>query len=744
MPTIKDIAQEAGVSHGTVSNVLNGRGNVSVEKIRLVRETALRLGYKVNTSAQELRQGNTRTVALLVPSIVSEWCAELYTVLQQELSMSGYCIQLYSTHGLEVTEKEALTQALAARVCAVITDSCLADAAFYYKNEADGLPVFFLQQGEIDCPMSCCVSFEYEKGGHEIARYVMREGAKAVGLFTSEPESYVTKQFLQGFQTAVYHKEIILRQVTCAQHQVDMQAFELFETDAQKYDFIVCTDYQRMRAAKIAYSYASLQEEPKFIAMTPHAAVVDLKHPQYGLDYKMMGHRIAKTLLAYLEEGAPIPQKILLENSGFPEMPASSYSAQELTMLTVASPASDALLRLLPNLERTMGIRLQLTVMSLDDIYSVLQHADGQVPYDLIRMDMAWLDEWAASVYQPLDEIPFDWDSLISRFRTEFIADYTATNGVRCCLPYDPSTQLLFYRKDLFENPILRRMYFEANRQELRVPTTFEAYNAVARFFTQSLNPYSPVKFGSTVAIGNAGVSASEYCVRLFGMSGSLLTPEGRISLDTPEALAALQNYKEAYQYSDKTQYQWWKSALSGFAEGSAAMTVVFMNHASDILNLKRSRIAGKIGYATVPGGHPLIGGGIIGVARSSQKQAVACKFLEWLYSAPVASVFTILGGLSPCKSVYDNQDVYEKYPWLTAAKRSFPIAKRRPGSSYYENFSEHQMEKLLSYEVKNAVMGVCTPEVALARAQAACERTFVKANRQASAASMNEGETKM
>lgn len=67
MPTIKDIAREAGVSHGTVSNVINGRGNVSVEKIRLVWQAAEKLGYKVNAKAQSLRLGKDRAIAVMLP-----------------------------------------------------------------------------------------------------------------------------------------------------------------------------------------------------------------------------------------------------------------------------------------------------------------------------------------------------------------------------------------------------------------------------------------------------------------------------------------------------------------------------------------------------------------------------------------------------------------------------------------------------------------------------------------------------
>ncbi len=111
-------------------------------------------------------------------------------------------------------------------------------------------------------------------------------------------------------------------------------------------------------------------------------------------------------------------------------------------------------------------------------------------------------------------------------------------------------------------------------------------------------------------------VSPSEYLPHLFRLGGSLFDDSGRMCLVTPSAATALENYIDSYNYSDKTVYQWWKGALEGFANGSAAMTVVFMNYASDIVNSQNASIAGKIGYATVPGNKPLLGGGVVGITR--------------------------------------------------------------------------------------------------------------------------------
>lgn len=63
---IKDVAREAGVSVGTVSNVINQPDRVSPATLQHVRGVIARLGYVRSESARQLRAGHSRIMALLV------------------------------------------------------------------------------------------------------------------------------------------------------------------------------------------------------------------------------------------------------------------------------------------------------------------------------------------------------------------------------------------------------------------------------------------------------------------------------------------------------------------------------------------------------------------------------------------------------------------------------------------------------------------------------------------------------
>ena len=62
---IKDVAREAGVSVGTVSNVINRPETVSEPIRERVQEVVRRLGYVRSESARQLRAGASRMIALL-------------------------------------------------------------------------------------------------------------------------------------------------------------------------------------------------------------------------------------------------------------------------------------------------------------------------------------------------------------------------------------------------------------------------------------------------------------------------------------------------------------------------------------------------------------------------------------------------------------------------------------------------------------------------------------------------------
>lgn len=99
--SLNDIAKALNVSKATVSFVLNGKGdqfNISKEKQRLIKEKAKELQYVPNFFAKSLRQGETKTIGLVLPDISNPFYAEISKTIQEKLYESGYNTFIVNTN----------------------------------------------------------------------------------------------------------------------------------------------------------------------------------------------------------------------------------------------------------------------------------------------------------------------------------------------------------------------------------------------------------------------------------------------------------------------------------------------------------------------------------------------------------------------------------------------------------------------------------------------------------------------
>jgi DNA-binding LacI/PurR family transcriptional regulator len=96
-PTSRDVAQAAGVSQSTVSIVLAGKwaGRISPGTAQSVRDAAVRLGYRPNLAARNLRLGRNRTVLLVVPTLTSMFFGGVHTGAARAAAAHGFGVVVY-------------------------------------------------------------------------------------------------------------------------------------------------------------------------------------------------------------------------------------------------------------------------------------------------------------------------------------------------------------------------------------------------------------------------------------------------------------------------------------------------------------------------------------------------------------------------------------------------------------------------------------------------------------------------
>lgn len=130
-------------------------------------------------------------------------------------------------------------------------------------------------------------------------------------------------------------------------------------------------------------------------------------------------------------------------------------------------------------------------------------------------------------------EIAPELPELLENFSAEVGHHFSQIDGKAYALPFDASTQLLFYRRDLFEDPTVKRMFYEKSGKELKIPTSFAEFDDITAFFTathQSGNPQRPI--GSSTTLGSSGLIATEYLLRYYALGGRLVHQDKPVQLE--------------------------------------------------------------------------------------------------------------------------------------------------------------------------------------------------------------------
>jgi LacI family transcriptional regulator len=126
--SIKNVAELAGVSIGTVSNVLSGKRGVNPDLQSRVRDAVAALGYEPDRVASRLRGGRGRIIAIMVPDLTNPFFASLIAAVEASVRADGYDIIVGTSNGSASAEAARLSTLLAWRPSGLVVVPC--DDAF--------------------------------------------------------------------------------------------------------------------------------------------------------------------------------------------------------------------------------------------------------------------------------------------------------------------------------------------------------------------------------------------------------------------------------------------------------------------------------------------------------------------------------------------------------------------------------------------------------------------------------------
>ncbi|MEJ7929370.1 LacI family DNA-binding transcriptional regulator [Ramlibacter sp. AN1015] len=200
--SIEAVAREAGVSVATVSRVFNAPDLVRAPTREKVRQVALRLHYRANTSAQTLRTQRSKVIGVVLPTLRNPVFAECLEGIATTAAEHGYSI-IPATTSYRVEDEEAAVASLSGRSVdgMVLVVANPATSPALRRLAAAKLPYVLAYNRHRRHP---CVSVDNEAAVAEVVRLLVARGHRRIAMVSGElAASDRAQQRHEGFVRAM-------------------------------------------------------------------------------------------------------------------------------------------------------------------------------------------------------------------------------------------------------------------------------------------------------------------------------------------------------------------------------------------------------------------------------------------------------------------------------------------------------------------------------------------------------------
>ena len=202
VPTIRDVAQLAGVSIGTASKALNGTGQLRPETRARVMASAQQLSFRPNDLAHSLHRGQSFTVGVISNDSFGRFGMPIVEGLEECLSDSR--ISVFMCNATDDPQREArhVESLLGKRVDGIVVTGRRADRREPLRVAVAGLPVIYAFS-QTDAPDALCLLPDDEGAAFLAADHLIRLGRRRIAHVTGPERFEAVRLRRAGYQEAL-------------------------------------------------------------------------------------------------------------------------------------------------------------------------------------------------------------------------------------------------------------------------------------------------------------------------------------------------------------------------------------------------------------------------------------------------------------------------------------------------------------------------------------------------------------